>query len=167
MKRETIVTGVWQSPCGRLVLGAYGDRLCMCDWGRDSVARRLSRLLDAEIAEGESVLIRVAVSQLEEYFSGKRKLFDLPLVMPGSKFQQSVWSALCGIGYGDTLTYKELASEIGMPSAVRAVANAAGANALSIIVPCHRVIGADSKLTGYAGGIDAKSRLLDLECVYR
>ena len=163
MERKIIITRTWQSPCGNLVLGVCDGRLCVCDWGRDTVIRRLSRYLDASAAEGDDSLITEAVRQLEEYFSGERRCFELPLLMPGTELQQSVWGALLDVRYGTTLTYGELAMKIGRRTAVRAVANAVGANALSVIVPCHRIIGADGSLTGYAGGIEAKRMLLDLE----
>lgn len=101
--------------------------------------------------------------QFDRYFDGTSKTFDLPLAPRGTPFQQEVWRALCGIGYGETISYGELASRIGRPKASRAVGLANGANPLSIIVPCHRVIGANGSLTGYGGGMDAKKWLLDHE----
>ena len=106
-----------------------------------------------------------AAEQLTAYFSGALKGFDLPLDAAGTPFQQSVWQALCAIPFGETRSYRELAEAIGNPKAVRAVARANGANPLSIVVPCHRVIGADGTLTGYAGGLEMKARLLALEGV--
>jgi len=104
-----------------------------------------------------------AVSQLEEYFSGQRREFTVPLEFAGTEFQCRVWSELKKIPYGETVSYAELARRIGNPAAVRAVAAAVGANPISIFVPCHRVVGSDGSLTGYAGGLDAKRLLLDLE----
>jgi len=104
-----------------------------------------------------------AADQLRSYFSGDRQQFTLPLAAAGTPFQQSVWQALCAIPYGETRSYRQLAEAIGNPKAVRAVARANGANPLSIVVPCHRVIGADGTLTGYAGGLQMKARLLALE----
>lgn len=101
--------------------------------------------------------------QLEEYFSGSRTQFDLPLAAKGTDFQQSVWQALCKIPYGETWSYQQLADEIGNPKAVRAVGLANGKNPISVIVPCHRVIGKNGKLTGYAGGVETKEKLLQLE----
>ncbi|WP_078084051.1 methylated-DNA--[protein]-cysteine S-methyltransferase [Microbulbifer mangrovi] len=106
-----------------------------------------------------------AAEQLLAYFAGERQAFDLPLDASGTPFQQSVWRALCAIPFGETRSYRELAEAIGNPKAVRAVARANGANPLSIVVPCHRVIGADGTLTGYAGGLEMKARLLALEGV--
>ncbi|MFI6349970.1 methylated-DNA--[protein]-cysteine S-methyltransferase [Streptomyces sp. NPDC050560] len=104
-----------------------------------------------------------AVRQLDGYFAGELREFDLPLHMDGTPFQRSVWAGLTRIPYGETRSYGELAEELGRPTAVRAVGLANGRNPISIIVPCHRVIGADGSLTGYGGGIDRKRRLLEFE----
>ena len=101
--------------------------------------------------------------QLAEYFDGRRRAFDLPLVMAGSAFQQRVWRALQDIPYGETISYGELARRVGVPSAARAVGVANHHNPVSIVIPCHRVIGADGSLTGYGGGLERKRLLLDLE----
>jgi methylated-DNA-[protein]-cysteine S-methyltransferase len=101
--------------------------------------------------------------QLEEYFAGERHSFDLPLAPAGTPFQQRVWEELRRIGYGETISYGELASRIGRPSAARAAGAANGANPVSIVIPCHRVIGSTGMLTGYGGGLEAKRFLLELE----
>jgi methylated-DNA-[protein]-cysteine S-methyltransferase len=106
-------------------------------------------------------------SQLDEYFAGSRQSFDLPLQMDGSPFQKEVWSALLDIQYGETASYGEIARRIGRRGAARAVGAANGRNPIAIIVPCHRVIGADDTLTGYGGGLDRKAWLLDLERGFR
>ena len=106
------------------------------------------------------------VRQLEEYFAGKRKTFDLPLAPRGTAFQLSVWNALQQIAYGQTRSYADIARVIGRPSAVRAVGAANGANPIPIIIPCHRVIGSSGALTGFGGGLDVKRRLLDFEAGY-
>ncbi len=106
---------------------------------------------------------REAARQLEDYFSGKLESFDLELALEGTDFQKSVWKALCEIPYGETRTYKEIAVSIGKPKAYRAVGLANNRNPIAIIIPCHRVIGADGKLTGYASGLDIKEFLLRLE----
>ena len=150
-----------------MILGSCGDRLCMCDWTaephHERVRRRLSRLLGAEFTEGTSAVIEIAVTQLDEYFAGERREFDVPLMFAGTEFHKQVWNELLRIPFSRTTTYGELARRIGHPTAVRAIANAVGSNALSILVPCHRVIGADGTLTGYAGGLTAKRHLLALE----
>ncbi|WP_455292811.1 methylated-DNA--[protein]-cysteine S-methyltransferase [Vibrio parahaemolyticus] len=108
-------------------------------------------------------ILRQAVTQLDEYFSGLRNEFDLPLAATGTDFQNQVWHALTTIPYGETWSYQDLANAIGNPKAVRAVGLANGKNPISIVVPCHRVIGKSGKLTGYAGGVERKQRLLVLE----
>jgi methylated-DNA-[protein]-cysteine S-methyltransferase len=102
-------------------------------------------------------------AQLADYFAGDRQVFDLPLTMTGSPFQRRVWRALQDIPYGETISYGELAGRIGVPSAARAVGVANGHNPVCVIVPCHRVIGADGSLTGYGGGLERKRLLLELE----
>jgi len=111
----------------------------------------------------DDAAFRSAATQLGEYFAGERQAFDLPLRPEGSEFQQRVWSALCDIPYGRTISYGELALRIGDPGGARAVGAANGQNPISIVVPCHRVIGADGSLTGYGGGLERKRHLLDLE----
>lgn len=101
--------------------------------------------------------------QLAEYYKGKRKKFDIPLVLVGTEFQKKVWSSLLQVPYGHTISYAEQAKLIGRPAAVRAVANANGQNRIAIILPCHRVIGSDGTLTGYGGGVWRKEKLLELE----
>lgn len=151
------------------MLGSYGEKLCLCDWQEEKhrglVDNRLKRMLKAEFEEGMSPVIEMAMSQLDEYFAGKRKVFDVPLLFVGTDFQIKVWNDLLNIPYGKTVSYGEMARNIGMPKAVRAVANANGANAMSIFAPCHRVIGSDKTLTGYGGGLSAKEYLLRLEGV--
>jgi methylated-DNA-[protein]-cysteine S-methyltransferase len=106
-------------------------------------------------------VLRAAMDQLDDYFAGRRDAFELPLdLQAGTPFQQSVWNALCSIAPGATTTYGELGRRIGRPEAARAVGAAVGRNPLSIVVPCHRVVGSDGALTGYAGGIERKTALL-------
>ena len=126
---------------------------------------RLRKVLRAGYEEKTSNIIQETSKQLDEYFDGKRTVFDIPMLFAGTDFQKKVWHKLLEIPYGVTISYGELATQLGMPKAVRAVANANGANAISIIVPCHRVIGSDHSLTGYGGGLAAKKKLLELESV--
>lgn len=164
---EKIIVTRYDSPCGGLVIGETGGRLCMCDWisrpDAATVRARLARLLGSCFENGMSETIERAVSFLDGYFAGRDTGCDIPLLFAGTDFQKKVWHELSGIPYGDTVSYSDIARKIGMPRAVRAVAGAIGANAISIIVPCHRVIGRDGSLTGYAGGVAAKRYLLDLE----
>jgi len=117
----------------------------------------------ADFTMGETPLIKKTAAQLEEYFDGKRKVFDIPLFLKGTAFQQAVWKALLRIPYGETKSYKEVATMAGNAAACRAAGMANNRNPVAIIVPCHRVIGADGSLTGYGGGLDKKQYLLDLE----
>lgn len=168
-EKNKIITYGYESLCGVLLLGSIGDNLCLCDWQvekhRSHVDNRLKRVLHAEFEEGSSPVIVEAIRQLNEYFAGKRKEFDVPLLFVGTDFQKTVWNELLKIPYGKTISYGEMARNIGMPKAVRAVANANGANSMSIFAPCHRVIGSDKSLTGYGGGLEAKEYLLKLEHV--
>lgn len=166
--KNRIITGRYESPCGTLMLGSLDDRLCLCDWQmghehNNRVNGRLRRMLGADFEDGSSAVIDKAKTRLDEYFAGARREFDVPLLFAGTDFQKRVWAALLTIPYGQMVSYGEMARRIGMPTAVRAVANANGANAISIFAPCHRVIGNDRKLTGYAGGLAAKTFLLQME----
>lgn len=125
---------------------------------------------DGAIPEGareDAGAFAEVLAQLDDYFEGRRTAFELPLAPRGTAFQRRVWGALAAIPYGTTTTYAAIAQSIGQPRAVRAVGAANGKNPLSIVVPCHRVIGKDGTLTGYAGGIPSKRRLLELETAHR
>lgn len=148
------------SPVGRLKLVASDKGLAAVLWENDS-PRRVP-LTDLKEDANHPVL-RKSEQQLREYFAGKRRSFSLPLDMQGTPFQKDVWQALLDIPFGETRSYGELARLLGRPSASRAVGAANGRNPLSIVVPCHRVIGTSGKLTGFAGGIETKAHLLDLE----
>lgn len=156
------------TPFGELILGTYDGSLCLCDWryrrARAAVDNRLQSLSGAEYREIEDdALLLKTKQQLDDYFAGKRQVFDLPLLLLGSEFQKSVWQALLEIPFGATKSYLQLAQLLGNEKAIRAVAAANGANALSIIVPCHRIVGSQGELIGYAGGLKAKQKLLALE----
>jgi methylated-DNA-[protein]-cysteine S-methyltransferase len=146
------------SPIGELLLVGDGERLhCLSmQGGRRPVA------IDPRWERDDSAFAEVR-SQLTEYFDGRRREFDVPLGLVGNEFELRVWEALCRIPYGETVSYGEIAREIGAPSAARAVGLANGRNPVAVIVPCHRVIGADGGLTGYGGGLERKRLLLDLE----
>jgi methylated-DNA--[protein]-cysteine S-methyltransferase len=164
---EMIRIQYYQSPCGELILGSYKGKLCLCDWQNEERRRlideRIQKGLQAQYIEKESETMTNAITQLDEYFNHRRKAFDIPLLFIGTDFQKSVWNELLNIPYGTTVSYAGLSERLGNPKAIRAVAAANGANAISIIVPCHRVIGSNQKLTGYAGGLPAKKLLLELE----
>jgi methylated-DNA-[protein]-cysteine S-methyltransferase len=163
----TIITNNYLTPFGELLLGSFEERLCLCDWRyrkmRNNIDQRVQTVLQAGYQPGLSGVLEGTKLQLEEYFSGIRKEFTIPLQLAGSDFQQSVWNALLEIPYGTTMTYSALSKKLGNMKAIRAVASANGANALSILVPCHRVIGSSGELTGYAGGLSVKKKLLQLE----
>lgn len=112
---------------------------------------------------GDHRLLDLAVRQLDDYFAARRRVFELPLAPRGTDFQRTVWMTLAGIGYGETISYAQLAQRVGRPTAMRAVGAANGRNPLPIVLPCHRVIGADGALTGFGGGLPTKQFLLELE----
>lgn len=165
--QQCIITNSYTSPVGELILGSWGDSLCLCDWRyrdmREAIDRRISNGLIAEFKEGDSEVIRATIYQLDAYFSKELHHFTIPLVLVGTDFQKLVWNELLTIPHGQTISYHELSRRLGDPGAIRAVASANGANAISLLVPCHRVIGSDGSLVGYAGGIRAKQKLLELE----
>lgn len=158
-----------KTPYTEFILGSFEGKICLLDYRyrekRASVDKRIQKGLDAVYIEQDNPLLQKTRKALDDYFSGRRKTFDLPVHLVGTPFQTRVWEALQKIPYGRTATYAELAREINKPEAVRAVANAVGANALAIVVPCHRIIGSDGTLTGYAGGLAFKQRVLDLETI--
>ena len=152
------------SPVGKLKLVTSDKGLIAVLWENDKPHR--VRLGDLVKRHSHPVLIE-AERQLGEYFDGKRRSFSVPLDMRGTSFQKSVWEALLAIPFGETRSYRDLAKKLGNPRATRAVGAANGRNPISIIVPCHRVIGSNGNLTGFAGGLETKARLLELEQGYR
>jgi methylated-DNA-[protein]-cysteine S-methyltransferase len=155
LHRKTIA-----SPVGELTLVASDDGLVAILWEDDAPDRvRLGALVDTP---GHPLLAQTE-RELGEYFAGRRTRFSVPLDMHGTDFQQSVWRALLTIPFGETRSYADIATQIGRPTATRAVGAANGRNPISIIAPCHRVIGANGSLTGFAGGLAAKEYLLGLE----
>ncbi|MCW8837152.1 MAG: methylated-DNA--[protein]-cysteine S-methyltransferase [Thiovulaceae bacterium] len=156
-----------KTPFGEFIIGSFENKLCLLDFryrkNRETIDNRLKSNLKAVYVEQTSEIIKECKKQLDEYFNKERKNFDIPLLLVGSDFQKNVWDALIKIPYGKTSSYLELAKNIDNEKAVRAVANANGANCIAIIIPCHRVIGSDGSLTGYAGGLATKKKLLELE----
>jgi len=156
-----------QIDIGELLIGSFGDRLCLLWFGTNEIGRavegRISKKLDVKFVERNDEVLEKTRKQVNEYLSGNRKEFDIPLLMIGTDFQRRVWKALIRIPYGATSTYGKIAEDIRIPRAVRAVGGAAGANPISIIIPCHRVIGSNGGLVGYGGGLSVKRRLLELE----
>ena len=164
---KTIKIQYYKSIAGELLLGCFENKLCLCDWvkeeRRNTIDKKIQNALNARYEVGSSEVIKQTIKELDEYFAKKRKTFDIPLLFVGTSFQKTVWKELLNIPYGKTLSYKELAQKIDNQKAVRAVANANRLNAISILVPCHRVIGSNNKLVGYGGGLTAKKTLLFIE----
>lgn len=150
---------MYDSPVGPLLVAADDAALVAIEFpsSRHPVAR------GGDWVEGDNAVLARTRRQLGEYFAGKRTTFDLPLGPRGTEFQRGVWRTLASIPYGETVSYAQLASRIGKPSAMRAVGAANGRNPLPIVLPCHRVIGADGSLTGFGGGLPTKQFLLELE----
>lgn len=151
---------VYPTAIGEVRIAASGEG---GDAGLVAVSCVRGEPFPADWAQRASHLTDTAAQQLEQYLAGSRQTFELPLQPRGTPFQQRAWRALLQIPYGQTRSYRQQAEALGNPRAVRAVARANGANPLAIVVPCHRVIGADGSLTGYAGGLELKAHLLTLE----
>ncbi len=164
---NTISIQYYKSPVGEILLGSYEGKLCLADWKyrrmRSTIDKRIQSGLNAEYVEQSSEVIEETIKEMKEYFAGERKDFDIPLLMVGTDFQKSVWEGLIQVPCGTTASYLELSRNIGNEKAVRAVASANGANAISILIPCHRIIGSNGDLVGYAGGLPVKKKLLELE----
>ncbi|MDX1442156.1 MAG: methylated-DNA--[protein]-cysteine S-methyltransferase [Gammaproteobacteria bacterium] len=143
-----------ETPIGRLQVESDGESI---------IALHFNGALDDSQRDDSMSLLATAAMQLQQYFSGERNSFDLPLLASGSEFQKRVWTALQEIPFGETRSYKQLAEAIGDPAASRAVGSANGANPIPVIIPCHRVIAADGSLGGYSGGLEIKQRLLEIE----
>ena len=161
-----VMTREIATPIGSMTLGATDTALVLCDFTeRPMMAAQLAsvRRRIGPTAPGDSPILDRAEAQLREFLAGRRRAFDLPLDMPGSAFQERVWSELRRIPYSETISYRELASRVGVPAASRAVGRANGSNRLAVIVPCHRVVAANGGLGGYGGGLEAKGWLLALE----
>jgi methylated-DNA-[protein]-cysteine S-methyltransferase len=155
---------------GALTIVSFEGKLCMIHFdSKQNSLPVIKKRLEKETAQFELIesdneeVIVETKKQLNEYFAGKRKTFDLPLMTNGTTFQTAVWDELQRIPYGEIATYKDIASNIGNEKAVRAVGGANNKNVLPIVIPCHRVIGHNKKLVGYAGGIETKKKLLEIE----
>ena len=143
----------YETPVGRLIIGEENGSITRVTWTQ----------LPKSYIQEETELILRCKKQLEEYFAGKRKTFDLPLAPKGTAFQQRVWKALQDIPYGELRTYQEIALAVDNPKGCQAVGGANGKNPIAILIPCHRVIGKDGSMTGYSGGLEKKEWLLELE----
>ena len=156
--QKTYVYKMMKSPVGELKLIASKDGLAAIMWEDDWRVR-----LNVVAEDRKHPVLRETERQLKEYFAGRRKTFNLKLDFAGTPFQKKVWQALLTIPFGETRSYAQIAKQVGKPKAVRAVGAANGRNPISIVAPCHRVIGSSGALTGYAGGLEAKAHLLGLE----
>jgi len=160
-----------ETPLGAMIAAATPDHLVMLEFGdrrmRRTQFKRLSRWLRCDYSADDTPILGVVRRQLDEFFAGRRRDFDVPMNTPGTDFQRSVWRELRRIRAGTTRSYADVAESIGRATAVRAVARANGDNRIAILIPCHRVIGSDGSLTGYGGGIWRKQKLLDLEAQAR
>ena len=157
----------YKTKIGELILGSFNENLCLLDFRyrkmRWTVDNRIKIGLKADFLEQNDETLTEAKKQIDEYLSGNRKVFDIPLLTIGTNFQKSVWNALIKIPYGSISTYSQLAEDIDNPKAVRAVVSANGANAIALAIPCHRIIESNGNLGGYGGGLAVKKRLLELE----
>ncbi len=155
------------TPVGKMLMGATDEGICLFDFqyrkSIESIMKRIETNSGEKFEEGEHPYFGLLEGQINEYFTGTRKEFDLPLHLLGTPFQKSVWQGLLKIPYGETRSYKQQSIFLGNEKAIRAVAGANGENGIAIIIPCHRVIGEDGSLTGYGGGLQRKKWLLDLE----
>ncbi|MCK9547119.1 MAG: methylated-DNA--[protein]-cysteine S-methyltransferase [Sphaerochaeta sp.] len=149
-----IYTASYQSPLGPMILKADDEALCFLEFGTTD-------------SDDRNAIIEATMAELDEYYQGKRTEFTLPLRAVGTPFQMKVWQALSTIPYGETRSYGQIAAQVDNPKGSRAVGMANNRNPISIIIPCHRVIGADGKLVGYGGGLDKKVWLLDFEQRHR
>lgn len=156
-----------ETPLGTMLAGATGQGLCLLEFtdrrGLETELKNLARRLNATVVQSENPFFGLLRTELADYFAGRRQEFTVPLHTPGTAFQQLVWQELGRIPYAATRSYGQQATALGRPSAVRAVAAANGQNRVAILIPCHRVLGADGQLTGYAGGLWRKQALLALE----
>lgn len=170
MKERLLLTYIFESPFGELLIGEINGELCLCVWQSGNGGERIKRSVlkryeacELRLKQPTLILLRT-MECLENYFlTGVINDNYLPCVLSGTDFQLKVWNRIMSVQPGQKMSYRALATSIGSPLAVRAVANAVGMNSLSIIIPCHRIVGSDGSLTGYAGGLEVKRSLLNLE----
>ena len=164
---EAVLLDWIASPVGPLVAGATSEGVCLLEFSDrrmlEAQLKTLRRRLAAPLVPGRNRWLEALRTQLSEYFAGRRRAFDLPLVIRGTPFQEQVWRALLEIPFGTTWSYRDVARHIDQAGATRAVGTANGMNRIAIVIPCHRVVNADGRLGGYGGGVWRKQYLLDLE----
>jgi len=166
----SLFTKYIETPVGPMWMAANDEGICLFEFEDrrriEQIMKRITHLLNTDFVVGDHRYHALLEAQMNEYFAGTRKEFDLPLNLVGSEFQKKVWTGLLDIPYGKTRSYKEQSIYLGDEKAIRAVAGANGQNSIAIIVPCHRVIGSSGSLTGYGGGLPRKQWLLDHESKY-
>ena len=164
---DCIVTGMTQTPLGSMCIGATSEGICLAEFSNGRALEpefdTLRRHFQCDIVPGSNGLLEQLRTELAKYFAGELTQFQVPVVYPGSGFQQAVWDALRLIPYGESLSYEALAHRLGRPKAVRAVGTANGQNRIAILIPCHRVVNKNGQLGGYGGGLWRKKALLELE----
>ncbi|PID70716.1 cysteine methyltransferase [bacterium DOLZORAL124_38_8] len=157
----------YKTKIGELIIGSYDKKLCILDFRyrrmRTTVDNRIKKYLKTDFIEQEDEVITETKKQVDEYLAGTRQEFNIPLLLLGTDFQKQVWNELLKVNYGETATYLDIAKRINNPKAIRAAASANGANAIALIVPCHRIIESNGELGGFGGGLPVKKRLLELE----
>ncbi|QOY36658.1 methylated-DNA--[protein]-cysteine S-methyltransferase [Anaerobacillus isosaccharinicus] len=171
-KRSAIFYDEMDSPLGPLTVVCSDLGVCLIEFGTlDNTLATIKVWLKKNFIKGDLIYcnerVQPVITQLNQYFSGERAEFDLPIDLIGTKFQCLVWETLKKINYGETKSYKQIAKEIGAPKAVRAIGGANNKNPIPIIIPCHRVIGSNGALVGYGGGVDKKEILLEIEGVIK
>jgi len=166
-EQEVILMERFTTPLGPMYVCATDEGVCLLEFVDrrmlETEIKDLQRILKAKIISGSNEHMQKMIHQITEYFDGERKTFTVPLVTPGSVFQQKVWASLQSIPYGTTSSYQEQAIKVDKPKAIRAVASANGMNRIAIVIPCHRVVGKDGALRGYAGGLERKRWLINHE----
>ena len=164
---NTVNIQYYKTKIGELILGSFENKLCILDFRyrrmRNTVDKRIQSGLNAEFFEKDNEVLKETKKQIDEYLSGERTEFEIPILMIGSDFQKQVWQKLMNVKYGETASYSDLAKRINNEKAVRAVASANGANSIGLIIPCHRIIESNGGLGGYGGGLLVKKRLLKIE----
>lgn len=158
-----------ETPLGEMIACSEDRGICMLEFADHKNLKKkldeISKVLQMELIQEKNNYLNILNTELKEYFEKKRKDFSIPISMIGTEFQKEVWRTISKIPYGQTISYLQEARKMGRPKAVRAVANANGQNKISIVIPCHRIIGSNGKLTGYGGGVWRKQKLLELENV--
>lgn len=165
--KNNIHISYYKTKIGELILGSFDGKICILDFRyrrmRTTVNNRIKKHLNANFIEHEDEVILETKKQIDEYLQGQRKEFNIPILLLGTEFQKQVWNEVLNVAYGETASYLDIAKRINNPKAIRATASANGANAIALIIPCHRIIETNGELGGYGGGLPVKKRLLNLE----